>query len=387
MRLREPKKWDQLYEASLKFLYPLTPTKTYRVIVEEAMKLVGAKYGSIFLEEEGKLKRMYASHKLLFKVEPRETGMTQHAFETGETHIRSGNELKKYHEVYDTVIIGSDILQPLKYNKYTIGVLSAMSGEKKGFTKEDVEILNLFSPMAMIAIRKALLYKALKKAISARDLFISLAAHELKTPLTTVYLRTQALAQKVKAGEMPKIEDVEKLLGEEVRLNKLINDFLEVDKIKTGTLQVELKKCNIKKIVERAVRNFEDMFPEHRVELVDEIRTDKDGLIEGDGDKLLEAVGNVLNNAGKYSKIGTRVGVKLVKIGKRIRVTVTDEGVGIPKNELSKISEQYYKVDRQQKSGMGLGLYLVEEIMKRHGGEVRIESEVGKGTKVSLIWG
>ncbi|MFA6250046.1 MAG: GAF domain-containing protein [Candidatus Shapirobacteria bacterium] len=234
--------FEKIYSSSLKFLFPLSPAATYKTVVNEAVQLVGGKYGSLFLERSGRLKRMHASDPILYKIKPREHGVTQTVYETGKMIIRASSKLIESHSWFKNAKIGDDLNLPLTYNGITLGVLSIIAKPNKKFTKSQVETLKLFSPLAMIAIRKALLHEELQKAFDSRELFISLAAHELKAPLTVVYTETQLIAKSLKNNHHISQEKIQRLLSAEMRLNKLFLTSSMLTVSKSAPLTTSLKK-------------------------------------------------------------------------------------------------------------------------------------------------
>lgn len=372
---------EKVYNSSLKFLYPLSLRRTFEIVVSEAMGLVGAKYGSLFMESEGKLKRMYASDPILFEVKTRKKGVTYKAYKSEKVVILKNSELMKIHPEFKDIRAGMDVSIPLSYNKITLGVLSVISEKGIEFTKEDIRSLRLFSPLAMLALRKAILYSEIHRALEERDLFVSIASHELKTPLTSIFAYSQMMAKKVKSGVMPSVENMDRLLSEEMRLNKLVSDFLEVNNIRRGKISLDMKKIRISTVLEAAINSFEISDGKHPVELKNKI---KDIVVEGDRDKLMQVFLNILNNAGKYSPKGSVIKVNAINEDNEAVVIIKDKGVGIPEKDLPFVFERFYRAENARKTGTGLGLYLVRYVVRKHGGKINIKSKERQGTTVEV---
>src|SRR5260221_3851234 len=173
---------EKIYKAGLKFLDPLDPQQTYATIIEEAVKLVKADYGSIALQEDGEFKKVYSTSPVWFKSEVRKKANAYKVFTTGKPIILGASKTNKAHPELDEIGIKSSILIPLSYRKKAIGVLIVNSRKVQHFGENELEVLKLFGSQASLAIRKTQLYNETKQALETRDLFISMAAHELRTP-------------------------------------------------------------------------------------------------------------------------------------------------------------------------------------------------------------
>lgn len=373
---------EDVYNSSLKFLFPLNLKSTFEIVGTEAMKLVGAKYSSVFMMVDGQLKRMFASSPILYDIKTRKKGVTYRAYKSERVVLLKNEELKKIHPEFKKIKVGEDVSIPLTYNKITLGVLSIISEEGRAFSKDDIDKLKLFSPLAMMALRKALLYNELHRALRERDLFISIASHELKTPLTSIFAYSQLLAKKIRKGELPRNEDVNKLLVEEARLNKLVSDFLEVNKIKTGRIQFEMEKVDLVEVATGAKASFENVDKSHKVVIARKV---KELWVWGDQYKMVQAVLNILNNAGKYSAKNSLIKISFVEDESCYGIRIKDEGVGISETDLPFVFDRFYRAENMKESGMGIGLYLVKYIILKHGGKIDIKSRVGKGTTVSIL--
>src|SRR5882762_428392 len=182
-----------IYVASLKFMVPLTTRETYKIIVKEAAKLVGAEYGSIFLANDGVLYRAYSSVPHRNRLEPRPNGYAYNTFQKKEIFIHTTKTIHESHPELENEAVKSLVLIPLSYRKESLGVLTLTSKSKAFFDEKKIRILKLFGSMASLAIRNHKLQSDLQQTLETRDLFISLAAHEFRTPITTIYLYGQLL--------------------------------------------------------------------------------------------------------------------------------------------------------------------------------------------------
>lgn len=374
---------EKIYLAFLKFLMPLSLDETYKKVVQEAKTFTGAKYGSIFIpDENGGFQRVYTSSSALHSVIPRKDGNTARVFKAKDFYLLKTKLGESYHSRLKKFGVGEDLSIALSYNKINIGVLSLLSFKNKEFDEEKIEAVKLFRPLATLAIRKAILYEELQKSIEARDLFISLAAHELKTPLTSIMIYSQLLEKSVSQGQLPKLEQVEKLLNEEKRLTNLTNELLQINRIRTGNLQFEMKKCDLKEIILTALSRSQKTLAEHTARFYSRLGK-SEVWVWGDFDKLLQVVTNLLDNAVKYSPPKSKITLTLKSTRLGLVLEIKDEGIGISEEDLPHVFERFYKIDNK-KPGMGLGLYLVSYIVQKHAGKIEIDSELGKGTTVTI---
>jgi two-component system phosphate regulon sensor histidine kinase PhoR len=216
--------------------------------------------------------------------------------------------------------------------------------------------------------------------------FVSKVSHELRTPLTSIRMFTETL--RLRRGD-PAVEDrcVDALGKESVRLQTLIDRLLEWGRMESGRRVFIKRETDAGKVVEAAIQSFEPVRERRGVEL--DVHVDP-GLpvILADHDALVDAVVNLLSNAYKYGGEPRRIGVSASASDGRVRISVKDNGGGIPHAEHKRIFQKFYRVDdrlARQKEGSGLGLAIVEHIVRAHGGRVELESELGKGSTFSLV--
>lgn len=375
---------EKVYQAGLRFLQPLNPEDTYRVIVEEAMKLVNAKGGTMLLMKGGELIRVFATNPIFFKVKPRQDGFNYRVYKTGKPAMVQVGRLSSVHPEFKSLNIKSILLVPLANKGKTIGVLSVHSDQEDGFSNYDFGLFKLLTPLASLAIRKNELYDEVNKALEARDLFIAMASHELRTPLTAIngYIGLIESVVKGQSGSLSRW--VGALSAETQRLTLLVKELLEVNRVKLGRLHYHLRVCHLAKVAQRAISNFKFVFENRQIRLDIRVRDSEDKVI-GDYDKLLQCLTNLLENAAKFSPENKEIYLGLRSKGNDLIVTVEDKGVGIKKNELPEVLKNFARGSNTQSEGMGIGLYLVNEIVTRHQGVLKVRSNLGKGTRVDII--
>ena len=371
-----------LYKSALRFLTPLSLSETYKIIVEEAKKLVGAKYASIFTMENGQLKRTATTDRSLMEIIPRKRGLTYQVYIEHKPVVRTNKELEKVHPQFKNKKVGTDLLISLSYHNFTFGVLSVISSDIHRFGKENIEVLKLFGPLATLGIRKALLFRELQEALNIRDLFISTAAHEIRTPLTSVYAYSQLIKKRVAQGKPPRIDYVNKLESEGKRLIHLVDELLQIQRIRTGKLAFEMKRSNLAEIIHKAIFDVKTVFPKHN--FIFKKIPHPSVYVMADSDKLLQVFINILSNSAKYSSTDKNVDISINNNSSCYLTEIKDRGRGIAKEDLPLIFNKFYKGKDARKEGMGLGLYLVKNILDQHKAHIDIQSKKDRGTRVII---
>lgn len=374
---------ENIYKAGTKFLEPLTTEETYATIVDEAVKLIGGQYGLIILPVNGKLERAYVSVPMRYRTSIRKKGITYEVFTKREAKIAHITETGRVHPELKGYGIRSTIFIPLAYGNKSIGVLAVNSRKDTQFNHKELNILKLFGSLASLAIRKTQLYDESRKALEVRDLFISIAAHEFRTPLTSVSGYIQLLQSKLANKDSVESRWIEHLSWECSRLTNLTNELLALNRIKTGQFQFFWEECDLRQVVERSIDNFRFANPNRVVDYQDELGKRR-GMVIGDFDKLIQVTNNLLDNAAKFSPENSPIMMKILSKGSFIKLEVEDQGEGVDKKELRRVFEDFYKGSSNVKTGMGLGLFLTKTIVEEHRGEIKFKSARHKGTVVSV---
>ncbi len=216
-----------------------------------------------------------------------------------------------------------------------------------------------------------------------KDDFLSIASHELKTPLTTVKGYVQILERLMPENAPEKYKAaVEKTSIYVERLNNLIGELLDVSRIQTGNIELHKETFDFDKIVHETVDGIQAATKTHHIKV--EGSTNLEYI--GDESHIIQVINNLLSNAIKYAPDATEVLVYLSLVSNYIKVAVTDYGMGINPEDQKKIFDRFYRVGeiQQRFPGMGIGLYVCDQIIKNHGGTLWVESEKGKGSTFSF---
>jgi signal transduction histidine kinase len=209
--------------------------------------------------------------------------------------------------------------------------------------------------------------------------FVSVVSHELRTPLTSIHGSLGLLASGVLGSEKGK-RMLEIAVNNTDRLIRLINDILDIEKLESGSAQMQRTVCNAGNLLRHAVDVMRAMAQEHQVTLLLE---EHDAAIEADCDRVLQCLTNLLSNAIKFSETGGTVTAKVRVASEQAQFEVADQGRGIPGEKQESIFERFHQVDAsdsRRKGGTGLGLAITRSIVLQHGGRIWVESQIGKGS-------
>ena len=216
--------------------------------------------------------------------------------------------------------------------------------------------------------------------------FVANVSHELRTPLSIFrgYLETLLDDPKVPPGELLRILEVMERHCD--RLSALVEDVLSLARLESPGAELNISEINLPEFFEEILHDWAARFEAKKLSPHLEIADDVANL-EADENRLQEIIYNLLDNAVKYSHSGGRIFVRLAKVRDRVRIGVADEGVGIHSEDLPRIFERFYRVDKarsRELGGTGLGLSIVKHIAQLHGGVAEAESEPGKGTTITV---
>lgn len=302
------------------------------------------------------------------------------------------------------------LVLPLKRGSDLLGYL--MLGEHRGrpYTTRDLRVLETISDELTIAIENAIAVQEVKdlnttlqqrideateelrrsnaelqRLDQAKDEFVSMASHQLRTPLTSV----KGYISMVLDGDVGKITDSQrKLLGEAFtssdRMVHLINDFLNVSRLQTGRFMLDRQLTDLAKLIKQEVDSLESTAQARELEI--KYVAPASGKIPQlyiDEGKLRQVVMNFIDNAIYYSPSKSRIYVKLTTEDNNVIMTVEDTGIGVPKSEQERLFKKFFRASnarRQRPDGTGVGLFLAKRVVHEHGGRIIFESKEGEGS-------
>ena len=228
----------------------------------------------------------------------------------------------------------------------------------------------------------------LKKLERIRTDFVANVTHEIRTPLTAII----GCLETLEAGAIDKAEGARRfidiMLKQAQRLNRLVEDLMTISKIELGEMNFRFEDVLLTDVISSVVTLLEAKAAVKKISIDNHV-PEKMPLIKADRDRLSQVFVNVLDNAVKFTPEGGQVTIQTEEKAGGIVVTIGDTGMGISREEIQRLGERFYRVDKtrsRELGGTGLGLSIVKHLMLVHGGKMEIESQLGRGTKVSLFF-
>lgn len=315
-------------------------------------------------------------------------------YQINEEQLESMMKDKRQMELVKILGANSSMIVPIRARGKIRGSLSFIAGDKKpNFTAQDLALAEDLGRRAGIAIENALLYSSAQSAIRARDEFVSIASHELKTPITSLKMQLQMMLRSIdpikgSSTPIPKmIKSLQNSSSQIDRLTMLIEDLLDVTRIETGKLTYKLELVDMSKLVTEVLERFSEEI--RYANCVFHQDLEENVIVFCDRYRIEQVVANLLSNAIKYGA-NNPVYVSVKNGNGKAHINVRDSGLGIIKEMHSKIFERFERaIPSTNISGLGLGLYITKQIIDAHQGSIEVESEVQQGStfKVCLPTG
>ncbi|HEU4928888.1 MAG TPA: HD domain-containing phosphohydrolase, partial [Candidatus Krumholzibacteria bacterium] len=286
---------------------------------------------------------------------------------------------------------------PLTSGKQVMGIVFTGDFVARPMSEQHTRLLTTLCQQLSIAIEKSRLYDSLERKIREleRQLdtlekanilksdFVSHVSHELRTPLTSIKAYVEALVDNSDDPRFLQRKEFLDIVSKETnRLIRIVNDVLDVSKIEFGQRPMSRTPVDLNAVVADVLDMLSPALRERSVHIEADVPGDLP-RIDGDADLIKQVFINLISNAIKYSPRGTTVTVAAREEAVNILVSVADQGVGIPKDEIGSVFDKYFRARSQKESkmeGLGLGLAIVKNIVEQHGGAVRVESREGHGS-------
>jgi PAS domain S-box-containing protein len=275
----------------------------------------------------------------------------------------------------------SAMIVPLIVQDTTIGAMTFVATDaSRRYTTSDLRMAQELAHRAALAIEHSRLFTASRRAVTLRDDFIAAASHELRTPVTSLKVYTEVmLRQATRRGDEAATRSFEAMNKQIDRLDLLIADLLDVTRIESGTLELRHEEFDLRQMADDVTDIMQTTATKHRIE----VKGDAPVAVVGDRERLGQVLTNLLSNAVKYSPNADRVLVRVMRAGEHVALEVEDFGIGINREHLPHLFNRFYRVNGPEEMtypGLGMGLFIVQEIVRRHGGDLHVESVAGKGS-------
>jgi signal transduction histidine kinase len=285
------------------------------------------------------------------------------------------------------------LVAPLTTGPHPIGVLLAMNARKGNFDEGDLRFTNLLGSRIAAVIdsstareRERALMQRLWEADRTKTEFVSMLAHELRGPMTTILGFSQTLSQQWQMVSDDKRQHFLDIITKETgRLSRLVADLLDVSRMEAGNLRYDLVPMSLDDLLNTVLEVHTSLHRDHEIEVHIDEHLPK---VMADRDRVRQVVINLLTNATHYSPEGTKIklSASLSEDGDEVVVSVADQGIGIAPQDIDKVFSKFVMLPKPTwvKKGTGLGLYITKGIIDAHGGRIWIESELGKGATFSF---
>lgn len=278
---------------------------------------------------------------------------------------------------------------PLTSQSKTLGVL-ILDRNERGFSPSDGEFLTVLAGQASIALENARLFSEIQEAFEElrmldhmKSEFINIAAHELRTPLS-ILMGYGTLLEDELAGRSQ--EYIDNIMRNAMRLRSLIDDMLSLQYLESGLASLNKDRLSLYQVVEDITHEMPLIIGEKELDIEIKIPDDFPTLIT-DSQKLDLILMNLLHNAIKFTPTGGKVTFEAQVEGERAVMSVSDTGIGIPADKVERIFDRFYQVEQsltREYGGIGLGLAITKGMVEVCGGDIRVESKEGEGTRFTI---
>ena len=372
-------------------------------VVNAASELTGSQYSYIFVYEHetdllkvvaGPLEHRETIGRIRIPVEKSLTGWVYSQsrstiVQNAITDLRISRDMERVLKYTTQSVIAS----PLIFRGQTIGVLEAINKRNSAqYTDDDLVILETLASQAAIATLSTLLVEETQRAYDEaqqldkmKNNFIAIASHELRTPLGLVLGHATFLRELI--GDEQQRSQVEIIIRNATRLKSIIEELASVNGFQTGSARLHTITFGINALVQKIYDSHIETANQSQITLQvspleQEIR------IQGDEEKLRIALGNLVKNALTFTNANGHVSIIADTLPGYIQISVEDDGIGIPENELTRIFERFYQVQShltRRHGGMGLGLSVAKAMVEMHNGRIWADSKEGTGSKFYIL--
>ena len=258
-------------------------------------------------------------------------------------------------------------------------LLLGSSSLTRTFGRGDLRVAEALAERGAMAIENARLYRSAVAAIQLRDQVLGVVAHDLRNPLSAILMQTPALVNRGLQLERRSLEPLQVINRAATRMNRLIQDLLDVTRMEAGRLTIEQARLSASALIAEAVDTQRPLAKSSSIEL----RVNVDPAVPdvwGDWNRLFQVFENLIGNAIKFTQPGGRVTAGATSKDGEVVFRVADTGAGIPPQHLPHVFDRFWQATRTGREGAGLGLPITRGIVEAHGGRIWVESTVGRGS-------
>ena len=385
---------NAINKSSLAVSSALSLNIVLKIIAEESRNLVEADRAYIVLKEKNNNINVISTRNNILKLKKEnlvlEKSFIQNILFKRKTpailNLKENPTIKIFEE--RPLDIDQILIVPIITNQKIVGgMLTATDRHQRKFSDFDVKRLKLFTAHASIAISNAKQHEEIRELVRMRDRFISMASHELKSPLSAIKLYAQLLLQRAGGLEKQDVKQLSTINQEVDKVTVLINGLLDFSRLQSGKLELNKKPFSVVKLVSDRLGVLQDLNPYRKFIFDPHISK---AVVFADRLRIDQVLTNIIANAIKYSDPETEIRIELKDEEGYFVISVIDKGPGIEKEKVTQIFEPFYQTAENKKlygvdTGLGLGLYISQELVARHNGSIQVTSEVGKGSTFAIF--
>jgi signal transduction histidine kinase len=336
----------------------------------------------IDIVEDGEVKRLQVAHSdpmraeltarlLEFPLDRRRPHLSLDALESGRTIVipevtdavlDSVSQGPEHRGIVEALEPRSFMAVPLAARGRRLGVILFVSSSRP-YDEDDIALAERLAQLASVEVDDARLYREATRALSARDRVLGIVAHDLRNPLNVISMSAELLLDP-SFSESQRADQVQMILRSAKRMDRLIQDLLDVARIEADRLFLQRTGLDAGRVGREAVE-LKPGVP----------------LISGDRDRLLQVLSNLIGNAIKFTPAGGAIQIRVEQAPEGVRFGVADTGPGIPADDLGRLFQPFWQAQRGSLDGAGLGLMIARGIVEAHGGTIWAESEEGQGSQ------
>jgi signal transduction histidine kinase len=378
------------------------------MVVAHAVKLCGTEGGVIYeYDEQAQEFHLTATHNMhaelneALRATPIHLGegaigqaaALRTSVQISDTFDDRGYTAGRLRPILERIGYRSLLAVPLLREERIIGGLVVWRSEAGNFSEDVINLIQTFAAQSVLAIQNARLFREIEEksqqleaANKHKSDFLARVSHDLRTPLNSIIGFTRIVLRRTE-GQLPSLQkdNLQKVLISSEHLLNLINELLDLAKIDAGKMEVVADIFRVEDVINMTTATVEPLLKDGRVRLVKDIAVNLPP-VKTDRDKLKQILFNLLSNAAKFTEHG-EIRVSAAPDNGTLRLAVSDSGIGMKPEALAHIFEEFQQAEKTTASrygGTGLGLAIVKKFINLMGGEIVVESEVGKGSKFTI---
>jgi PAS domain S-box-containing protein len=271
------------------------------------------------------------------------------------------------------------LIVPLIARNRTVGAITLVSFGR-GFGKDDLALAQELGHRVALAVDNAHLYDEAREAVRVRDDVLAIVSHDLRNPLSTILTSTGRMLESIEDEERLLRAPLERCQRAARRMTHMISDLVDAASLETGTLSLDQKDNELARVMNDALDLLQPLADARGLKLTTE---ERGGALRAfcDRERVVQVLSNVVGNAIKFTPGGGSIRVVAEAWGDMVRVSVSDDGPGIPADQIPRIFDRYWhSATRESRQGAGLGLYIAKGIVENHGGRIWVDSALGLGS-------